>query len=625
MKTLKTIALIAILAMTNLWTYAQNEPQNDARKASQTLVVNANQNVSNANVWHSAVPFNPAWIYRGSNKTGEVHHTQTIYLAKYLTNMVGSKISKISFRGYNQGNAQIQANWNTGIEAKITLGHTVAGNVYNDWLNVDRDVIQPKATLPNAVLQTDANQLVTFTFDPPLNYEGGNLVFDLNRIAGRGDGGGSTTPNGAFYVGRVVYSADPNDNSWKIPENMVTRWEQYMNNTDPNFTPTGNNGATPLFPEITFTYEKYEAVNITASATRGGSITPVGVSAVEKGKQRAYSFVADANYRVDSVFINGVYNPQAVANGGYVFTNVQEASTIHVVFTGNEYTIEASVNATANKGTIEPSGDVPVYYGGLQTFEFTPNPGYIIKSVKVNGVFDEQARKDGSYTFYNISGNSTIEVAFSEDGWILTPNIYPDSNFDKGAISPAEAQVVSKSGSAIMPFIFAPNDGYQVKWVKIDGEENEEAKTTGTYVFRNINADHSIEVAFEKAATRYFNIALSSTGCGTFEPTELDPIAEGEDGVLIQMVAPSGQSIQRILVDGEECPDCILSGRRGEYRFTNVKKNHTLHADFTGDCPAWADIQKLEVAQNALVVYPNPVNDELRITNYELGMGDATN
>ena len=61
-------------------------------------------------------------------------------------------------------------------------------------------------------------------------------------------------------------------------------------------------------------------------------------------------------------------------------------------------------------GTINPSGAVQVAQGGNQTFTITPNSGYIISSVTVDGV-----NKGGSrtYTFTNVQANHTITAAFT--------------------------------------------------------------------------------------------------------------------------------------------------------------------------------------------------------------------
>lgn len=68
------------------------------------------------------------------------------------------------------------------------------------------------------------------------------------------------------------------------------------------------------------------------------------------------------------------------------------------------------IRATAGAGgSITPSGDVSVRAGANQTFTITPNRGYAVSDVKIDGRSIGAVR---SYTFENISASHTIEVQF---------------------------------------------------------------------------------------------------------------------------------------------------------------------------------------------------------------------
>ena len=70
------------------------------------------------------------------------------------------------------------------------------------------------------------------------------------------------------------------------------------------------------------------------------------------------------------------------------------------------YTIEATVGAG---GSISPSGSVSVREGGDQTFTITPDKGYAVSNVKIDGKSIGAVK---SYTFENVSRTHTIEVVF---------------------------------------------------------------------------------------------------------------------------------------------------------------------------------------------------------------------
>ena len=70
------------------------------------------------------------------------------------------------------------------------------------------------------------------------------------------------------------------------------------------------------------------------------------------------------------------------------------------------YTIEATAGAG---GSISPSGSVSVREGGDQTFTITPDKGYTVSNVKIDGKSIGAVK---SYTFENVSRTHTIEVIF---------------------------------------------------------------------------------------------------------------------------------------------------------------------------------------------------------------------
>ena len=123
-------------------------------------------------------------------------------------------------------------------------------------------------------------------------------------------------------------------------------------------------------------------------------------------------------FRSGSYCFDGWYTER---NGGELITTstVFAANTIvyaHWTYTGGSggsggyvpgyYIIRATAGAG---GSITPSGDVSVRAGANQTFTITPNRGYAVSDVKIDGRSIGAVR---SYTFENISASHTIEVQF---------------------------------------------------------------------------------------------------------------------------------------------------------------------------------------------------------------------
>ena len=71
----------------------------------------------------------------------------------------------------------------------------------------------------------------------------------------------------------------------------------------------------------------------------------------------------------------------------------------------------STITATAGaNGSISPQGTVSVSYGGSQNFTITPNSGYRIADVKVDGV---SVGAVTSFQFGTVISNHTIEATFS--------------------------------------------------------------------------------------------------------------------------------------------------------------------------------------------------------------------
>lgn len=70
------------------------------------------------------------------------------------------------------------------------------------------------------------------------------------------------------------------------------------------------------------------------------------------------------------------------------------------------YTITAT---SGSNGSISPSGSVTVSAGGNQTFTVTPNSGYEIATLSVNG---SSVTNSSTYTFSNVNSNQSISVTF---------------------------------------------------------------------------------------------------------------------------------------------------------------------------------------------------------------------
>ena len=117
------------------------------------------------------------------------------------------------------------------------------------------------------------------------------------------------------------------------------------------------------------------------------------------------------------------------------------------------YTITATAGAN---GSITPSGAVGVVAGGSQTFTISPSSGYVIDTLKVDGL---EVTAATSYTFSDVNANHAIEVSFKQES--QTPDV-PGVTAPSITTQPGNATV--KAGETATFTIAASGDNLTYQW-----------------------------------------------------------------------------------------------------------------------------------------------------------------
>jgi len=228
---------------------------------------------------------------------------------------------------------------------------------------------------------------------------------------------------------------------------------------------------------------------ITATAGAGGTITPSGTVTVAAGDSQGFTITADEGYYVQDVLVNGV---SVGAVNSHTFHDVNDSHTIHAVFAqdGGEGDDNYIIEAMAGQGgTISPSGRVSVTEGGSQSFYITPDYGYYIVDVLVDGV---SVGAVNSYTFYNVTANHTIYAVFAWGGGEITIQYVIDASAGEGGTITPHGKVYVVSGGS-RTFTIAAADGYQLTDVLVDGIS---VGAMDTYTFANVRKNHTIQAVF---------------------------------------------------------------------------------------------------------------------------------
>jgi hypothetical protein len=162
---------------------------------------------------------------------------------------------------------------------------------------------------------------------------------------------------------------------------------------------------------ISCTEKKPTEPGFVISATSGayGAISPLGSVSVRQGASQSFVCIPDSGYEVVNLRVDGIsLGPVAT----YTFTEVSANHYIYASFS-HIYQITASAGL---HGTISPSGNVSVIEGANQPFTITPDFGYQISDVVVDG---ESVGAVTSYAFANVSIDHTISAVFTLIPFVL--------------------------------------------------------------------------------------------------------------------------------------------------------------------------------------------------------------
>jgi len=218
---------------------------------------------------------------------------------------------------------------------------------------------------------------------------------------------------------------------------------------------------------------------ITASAGPGGTITPSCDVVVNYDSDQTFTITPYTGYHIKEVLVD---SSSVGAVPSYTFTNITSNHTIEATFEPLTFTIKATASVG---GTILPSDTISVNYGDSKTFTITPNIGYHIKDVKVDG---SSVGAVLTHTFTNVTSDHTIEATFE----INTYTIQASAGLG-GSISPSGIITVNYGDSKTFQII--PDQDYGIKDIIVDGIS---VGAVSSYIFTNITSNHTIEAIFEE-------------------------------------------------------------------------------------------------------------------------------
>jgi hypothetical protein len=147
-------------------------------------------------------------------------------------------------------------------------------------------------------------------------------------------------------------------------------------------------------------------ITVHASAGAGGSISPSGDVRVDCGTSVTFTISPDACHTIGDVTVNGVSVGPVTTYTASCNKDDLVDKTVAAVFNLKVYVVSSSAGAG---GTINPNGATNVNCGASQGYSISPNAGFAIQDVVVDG---SSVGAVASYTFPAVSANHTIAASF---------------------------------------------------------------------------------------------------------------------------------------------------------------------------------------------------------------------
>lgn len=348
-------------------------------------------------------------------------------------------------------------------------------------------------------------------------------------------------PSVVYEGGTITFTAAP-DEGYRVREWIVNGEVQSETGNTLTLTPMQDLNVTVQYtsglPKVNF-----------ADPAHGTLTAKMGDYNIEPGAAVSgpvtFTVVPDENYEVKCWTVNGVEQSGATGN---TFTYAPAADcTVAVELWGKEQevTLECGDGGTA-------SVTDPARYGETITITATPEAGYVVERIAVQGadgaLYENTAKANGVQAAeYAITAGTTFTITFSRKP-VVTFSASNGSLTASGTVDGAAANLTSGGyvdfGSAVT-FTAVPSRGYTLEGWYVDGAPI--AQTALTYTTAALSGDVSVEARFAATTDIPVQYAVNDPAMGTITAT-----ADGSSFQSGDLLA-GGQKIVFTAVPAEGC------------------------------------------------------------------------
>lgn len=224
--------------------------------------------------------------------------------------------------------------------------------------------------------------------------------------------------------------------------------------------------------------------------------------------------------------------------------------------------------------------------GSSATVSIIPDEGYTVKSLKVNGTDYTYSISNNQYTIYNINQDTKIEISFDS----IPPETYQltikatgngyASYSDLFIRNTSKVFILNEGAFASISII--PDNGSQIKCVKVNGVDHTLYVTDNQYTVVEIKQNTSIEIEFEAISPTTYTLSIKATGEGYASyngttirnTTKTFTVIEGANAA-ISFSPNSGYRIKSVKKNGS-----AVSYTGNQYTVSNISSNTSVEVEF---------------------------------------------
>ena len=275
--------------------------------------------------------------------------------------------------------------------------------------------------------------------------------------------------------------------------------------------------------------EVISSYTLTIQSSSGGYVSYNGTNisattktfTIDEGSSATITITPNTGYKLDTLTVNDTDVTSSVSNNKYTISSISANTTVVATFTQITYTLSikasgsgsVTYNGTSTKNTTRT---FTVSHGSSTTLTITPDSGYRLASLTMNGTDVTSGVTSSKYTISSVTSNTSVVATFEQiPVTTYSLSIQAGSggsvSYDGTTITNATKSFTVSEGSSVTLSI-TPNTGYYLSKLTVGGTDVTSGVKDNSYTISNISANTNVVATFSVIT---YTLSIQATGNGT--------------------------------------------------------------------------------------------------------------